>query len=168
MRVSATLFALALASPVAAQVTVGQTFALTMHSVPNVACLTGDLVEQWAMTYGPAPCFVPEGIASGSAFIVGIRVRITPADTTQAPRVVTVPRSSVYRTATEAGCAPTPAPCLSVRVASVPGPFLVDVAFLDGQGFSSAWSEALPALGPTVPTPPPTGIQAPRAWRLRP
>ena len=158
-----------LAAPATAQVVVGPTFALTMHSVPHASCPSGEPIEQWQITYGPPPCYVPDGFPpTGSPFIVGIRVRVTPADTTQAPRIVTVPRASVYRLVSVSGCAPTASPCLSVRLPSVPGPFLVDVAFIDGQGFASAWSDALPAIGPAVTPPPTTGIQPVQGWRLRP
>jgi hypothetical protein len=136
-----TLAAVAGAQPVQ----VGPTLAVTFHGGTNYSC-AGLEVEQWTMVYGercnadPPVVLVP--------FITTVLVRLTPmtqpptppaADPTRPTVVRSVPRASVYRTADTVGCAPTRAPCLSVRVPAVPGLQLVEVALVAADGSQTEW-----------------------------
>lgn len=129
---------------------VGTTLAVTVASPRNIDCLERD-VEQWALVYGPPPCYQPAGLAAGSPFIVSVRVRVSPWTTAENPNPVPVvhdvPRARVFRSDSATVCAPTAAPCLSVRVPAVPGWQSVEWAFVDGEGRASDWSVALSALG---------------------
>jgi hypothetical protein len=129
---------------------VGSTLAVTVTSPRNLDCQGRD-VEQWLLTYGPPPCYQPDGIAAGSPFIVAVRIRVTPWTTAEQPNPVAsvhdVPRDRVFRSDSPTVCAPTPAPCLSVRVPAVAGWQNVEWAFVDGEGRPSDWSIALAALG---------------------
>jgi hypothetical protein len=133
--------ALASAQPVQ----VGPTLAVTFHAGSNYSC-AGVEVEQWTLVYGercnadPPVVLVP--------FIATVLVRLTPmtqpptppaADPNRPAVVRSVPRASVYRTTDPASCAPTKAPCLSVRVPSVPGLQLVDVALVAADGSQTDW-----------------------------
>lgn len=126
-------------------VQVGPTVAVTFHGGLNVSC-AGIEVDQWTLVYGercnpdPPVVLVP--------FVTSVLVRLTPMTMPPSPPAVdptrpvvirTVPRASVYRTADPLACAPTKAPCLSVRVASVPGLQLVDVALGTADGQQTDW-----------------------------
>lgn len=127
-------------------VQVGPTLAVTFHAGTNFSC-AGVELEQWPLVYGercnadPPVVLVP--------FIAEVLVRLTPVPATPIPpaadpepagRVIRrVPRASVYRTTDPASCAPTKAPCLSVRVPSIPGRQTVDVALASADGSQSDW-----------------------------
>jgi hypothetical protein len=142
---------------------VGPTVAVTFHAGMNYSC-QGAEVEQWGMVYGercaadPPVMLVP--------FIASVLVRLTPltepptppaADPNRPVVIRSVARASVYRTADAAGCAPTPAPCLSVRVPSLSGLQAIDVALVDASGAQSEWTHLGIAEGRVSLSPASTG-----------
>jgi hypothetical protein len=144
-------------------VQVGPTVAVTFHAGFNYSC-AGVELEQWGMVYGercnaePPVVLVP--------FIATVLVRLTPLTNPPTPLAVdptrpvvirTVARGSVYRTADAVGCVPTPAPCLSVRVASLTGFQAIDVALVDASGAQSEWTPLGIAEGRVSLSPASTG-----------
>jgi hypothetical protein len=126
-------------------VQVGPSVAVTFHAGMNWTC-QGIELEQWPLVYGqrchadPPVVLVP--------YISHVLVRLTPMTMPPTPPAVdpdrpvvirSVPRTSVWRTLEATTCAPTPAPCLSVRVPSLSGLQLVEVALQFADGQQSEW-----------------------------
>jgi hypothetical protein len=138
----------ALASAQTPPVLVGPSLALTVYSPSNVTC-AGVEQEQWTLFYGQ-PCSSASAPVVAVPFVRAVLVRLTPVtlpDQQPTPTIVRVPRANVFRTPDAAGCAPTKPPCLSVRVASLPGQQSAEWAFEDAEGQTGPWFYAGIATG---------------------
>jgi hypothetical protein len=129
-------------------VLVGPSLAVTVYSPSNISC-AGTEHEQWLLYYGQ-PCSSASAPVVAVPYVQAVLIKLTPVtlpDQQPTSTIVRVPRASVYRTADATGCAPTRAPCLSVRVPSLPGQQSVEVAFVDAEGQQGVWFYAGLAQG---------------------
>lgn len=152
MRFNTIVLLLLLPSAVYAQappVLVGPSVALTVRSPTNVTC-AGIEQEQWTLFYGQ-PCSASSAPIVAVPFVRAVLVKLTPVTLPDVPNptptIVRVPRANVYRSPDAASCAPTLAPCLSVRVPSLPGAQSAEWAFEDAEGNQGVWYYAGVAQG---------------------